>query len=440
MNTPSMATMLADKQTEHRNALELLLTVAETENRALTPAESEQVDTLTKQIKQVAERAASNAKTAETRAMLTQHGGAIVRSEPRTYSEQSNRDGVTYFGDLIKRQMMNDGGAHERLAQHRQEVLRETRDISRVDGAGGEFVPPTWLMDSYAEFARAPRTVARLMTNQPMPSGTDSINIPRITTGPQTAVQTADNAAVQETDMVTSSVSAPVRTIAGQQDVALQLIDQSPAAFDQIVFAELLADYERSLDLQLISGTGASGQLQGLLGLSGITAITYTQASPTVPLVYAPLHQAVAGVLAARQLPPDAAVTNGRWWSWAAASLDSSNRPLVVPTSAGPNNAFGSTTAPTNGAVGSLGVVPFYATTNVPVNLGAGTNETRIIVGRFSDSMLFESELRTRVLPDVGSGTLTVRLQAYRYAAVAHRFPASYAVISGTGMVLAANY
>ena len=53
-----------------------------------------------------------------------------------------------------------------------------------------------------------------------------------------------------------------------------------------------------------------------------------------------------------------------------------------------------------------------------------------------SDLLLFESGIRTRVLPDVGSGNLTVRLQVYGYLAfTAGRYPQSVVEIGGAGLV-----
>jgi hypothetical protein len=68
---------------------------------------------------------------------------------------------------------------------------------------------------------------------------------------------TTQNVAAQ--DPTTATVTAPVRTIAGQIDAALQLLDQSPLAFDEIMFADLLADYAMQLDIQLWNGSGAPG-------------------------------------------------------------------------------------------------------------------------------------------------------------------------------------
>jgi hypothetical protein len=73
---------------------------------------------------------------------------------------------------------------------------------------------------------------------------------------------------------------------------------------------------------------------------------------------------------------------------------------------------------------------------SMPTNLGAGTNEDVVHVLRASDILLYESGIRSRVLPEVGSGNLTVRLQVYGYLAfTAARYPASVVEIGGTGLV-----
>lgn len=51
-----------------------------------------------------------------------------------------------------------------------------------------------------------------------------------------------------------------------------------------------------------------------------------------------------------------------------------------------------------------------------------------------NSTILYESQIRTRVLPEVLSGNLAVRIQLYGYAAMATRQPRSIVVISGTGL------
>ncbi|MCX4592371.1 phage major capsid protein [Streptomyces sp. NBC_01549] len=422
----------------------------------LLPEEDKEFRELTAQIKykdgdlaRIDERIQELSEEAERSRTLTAGALAVKRanarvdsvSEARTY-EQGN--GRSYLQDMMRVQlnMDADGQSVERLRRHAVDVAEfsakpEFRDLNRTDGSGGFAVPPLWLMQQYLELARAGRAYANLCDGQALPPGTDSINIPKLATGTGTAVQTADNAAVQETDLTDTSVTAPVRTIAGQQDVAVQLLDQSPISFDQIVFRDLVADYATKLDLQVISGSGSAGQVTGVRGTSGITTVTYTSATPTVAQLYSKIADAVQRIHTLRFMPPTVIVMHPRRWAYLLAASDSNGRPLVVPDAGNPQNAIG-----TLGVVGAQQVVgqmhglPVVTDPSMPTTLGAATNEDVVHVLRASDLLLFESGIRSRVLPDVGSGNLTVRLQIYGYLAfTAARYPASVVEIGGSGLV-----
>lgn len=354
-----------------------------------------------------------------------------VRSEPLTYAQGS---GHSYFRDMARAKAEGGGDvdARTRLARHGKEMEVEARtNMSTADSAGGDFVPPLWLVDKYLPLARAGRVTADLCHKETLPTGTDSINLPKVATGSTTAEQT-QNAAVSNTDMTTGSISGAVTTLAGQQRFAMQLLDQSPINFDEVVFADLLADLAVRVDAYVLSKASI-----GILNVTGINAITYTDASPTVPEVYPKIADGVQQIHTGRFLPPQAHVMHPRRWAWCLAALDSSNRPLVVPTGQGPTNAFaGMTDVRAEGSVGSLQGLPVYLDPNVPINLGAGTNEDRIITARFDDLYLYESALRTRVLFETDADTLQVRLQVWEYAAfIGNRYPKSVSVVSGTGLI-----
>jgi hypothetical protein len=193
--------------------------------------------------------------------------------------------------------------------------------------------------------------------------------------------------------------------------------------------------------MQVINGSAASGQVQGILGMSGIGSVAYTDASPTVPELFLPLAQAVNKVAINRFLPAEAIVMHLRRWNWMVSQLDSNLRPFVVPTAEGLHNALAIVTdVRAQGAVGQVVALPVYLDPNIPTNLRAGT-EDAIIVGRFSDAMLFESSIRTRVLFDVLSGNLTARIQVYGYLAFApHRYPPSFAKVYDTGLILPTGF
>ena len=444
-----------------------LVAAAEAANRDLTTEEWEIVTRAAEAARPLDARIAS-VESLPTPAPAAQRAlGGIpnvsVRSEPLTYQRGDRRQ--SYFRDLGLAHVGGDESARQRLARHRAEVdvelpkmearheararreieelggTVESRDITRVDGAGGEFVPPLWIMEEYAEYARAGRVTAGLVRQIGLPAGTDSISLPRITGGTAAGVQTADNGAVSETDMTTGSVTGPVRTIAGQQDIALQLLEQSPLMFDEIVFGDLTADYNSKLTVQILNGTGSSGQHTGFLALSGTNSVSYTDASPTVPEFFPTGAQAASQAATGRKLPMSAFVMHSRRWYWMMGALDSSNRPYVVPGTQGPQNALATLNGTiAEGPVGTWHGLPVYLDQNMPTTLGGGT-EDAILVFRGADHILFEGALRTRALPEVLSGNLTVRLQVYAYSAfICGRFPAGVSKITGTGLAAPSGY
>lgn len=356
-----------------------------------------------------------------------------VTSEARTY-EQGN--GRSYFADLATSTINQDVDARQRLERHAAEVRMdpEYRDLIRTDGNGGYFVPPLWLSD-YVELARAGRPTANLVTNLPLPPGTDSINVPKISTGTATAIQVGDGSAPQETDLADTSVACGVKTIAGQQDMSIQLFEQSPFNFDQIVMADLAADYATKVDVQVLSGSNANGQVKGIYGASGVNAVTWTDTTPTVSELYSKLADGIQKIHTNRFQPPTVIVMHPRRWAWMLAAVDSQGRPLVVPSGQGPTNAIASFgTVGSEQVVGSLQGLPVVTDPSIPITDGTGTNEDSIIVMRAQDCILYESSLRTRVLPEVLSGTMQVRVQVYGYLAfTAERQPKSLTILSGSG-------
>jgi HK97 family phage major capsid protein len=361
--------------------------------------------------------------------------------EPATYSRHTARQRPSYVADLIRVNAHHDvdGSARERLLRHAQDVATlpeyaEYRDISRVDGSGGYAVPPAWLMDQYVELARPGRAMANLVNRQPLPAGTDSINIPKLLTGTSTGIQTADNNAVTDVDLTDTFINSPVRTIAGQQALSIQLIDQSPIAFDAVVFRDLVADHAAQVDRQVLNGTGSSGQVLGLSGTSGIQ--TVAASAVTTAGVYSAVANAVQLIHTTRFLAPEVIVMHPRRWGWFLSLLDGQQRPLFLPAANMPMNAAGVLeSVASQQVVGQMHGLPVVTDPNISTTFGTETptgTEDVIFVMRASDITLWESGIRTRVLPETKAQNLTVLLQIYSYVAfTAERYPASIVEISG---------
>lgn len=359
---------------------------------------------------------------------------ASVGAEPTTYRRGGQ---ASYFRDLVSVNL-NRGdqqAALDRLVRNARETQVETRAQSTTDGAGGEFVPPLWLVDEFVKLARAGRVVADQVRQLPLPPGTDSINLPKVATGTATAEQAVQNTAVQNTDATTTSVTAAVTTIAGQQVVSVQQIEQSPINVDEVYLADLAADYAVKLDTFVINNNAANKR--GLLNVTGVNAVTYTDATPTVGELYPKVADAIQQVHTGRFMPAQKIFMHPRRWAWFTAATDSSGRPLVVPAANIPQNvlaAMGDVVA--EGFVGMLQGVPVYVDPNIPINLGAGTNEDRIIAARTDDILLFEGSPRAEAFRETKADQLSVLLRFYNYAALhSERYPKSISVISGTGLI-----
>lgn len=476
-----------------------------------------------------AARAAASGGTSTDHTPTGTPTGWTVGDEPTTYGRGS---GHSYFMDLARTSLRRgdgDGGVHaseQRLDRHAEELRVEmprrqeararrareeyerahlsgnreerrageralarmhregvtpfeSRAMNRVDGTGGYLVPPLWLIDERIDYLRAGRDFANLWRNMPLPAGTDSINIPRITQGSATGPQVADGAPVNGRDMNDNFVNAKVQTISGQMDVALQLLDQSPIGnLDEILYEDLTADLNLQLSGQCFVGSGTAGQINGIwpagviANTNGIylpntnnnAAQTWVNGGGATFSVTNSIWQGGTQTLSlisrTRLRPPTHHVWHPWVWYNLLSQVDLQGRPLVVPGT--PNNigynqlAVDDDGPVVSGPVGYYQGLPVILDPNMPTTFGGTTapqittisngqfaptpgsggtpNYTPLLSGVWNDLFLWEGELRTRALDQVLSGNLQMRFQIYTYAAsMPNRYQAYADVTTGSG-------
>lgn len=357
-----------------------------------------------------------------------------VKSEPLTYTRFGEHG---FFRDLYRRDIAHDPAASERLSRHVREMEVERRakfDLSSTDAAGGYLVAPLWLNEQFVDIAKAGRVVTDAIGTRPLPPNTDSINLPTLSTGTSVADQ-ADNASVSETDAVFSTVAGAVKTKAGLQDVAQQLIDRSVPGVDEVIFADLVKEYAVQLDTDVINSSTSSNL--GLLQVSGINSVTYTDASPTVAEIYPKIADAVQKIHSNIYRPANAIFMHPRRWGWFLSGVDGSSRPLITPY-ANVNAAGQSPGAVATGLVGSIQGIDVYVDANIPTTLGASTTEDVIIVAATDELFVYEDQSGPylETFRDVGSGNLTVRFRLHNYwAQINARRPKAISKITGTGVI-----
>lgn len=353
-------------------------------------------------------------------------------------AEASARGERSYLVDLYRGQVLHDPAALQRLGEHGDTVPRELRDASTANVAG--FVPPAYLTGLFAEAAKAGRPTANLCTSAPLPASGLTVNMGRITTATTIAAQNGENTAVSNTDPDDTLITANVRTYAGYADLSRQAVERGELV-DQVVMADLATSYNAALNSAIVNGDGNNGTHLGIRNVVGINTTTYTDGTPTVGELMPKIADAVGKVMSQRYTGPTGIVVHPRLWAWMLGQTDADGRPLVVPSGAGPNNAAGIAGAPQyNGTAGYLFGVPVTLDGTLPTNLGAGTNETCIVVADFRDLFLFEDnggapqQIRVdQVLAD----QLGLRFVAYGYSAFAgNRQPSAISVVTGTGLIL----
>jgi HK97 family phage major capsid protein len=327
----------------------------------------------------------------------------------------------------------DNAGAHARTGQ-----FVSYRALSTGSGAGGEFVPPMYLTEDWIAFLRAGRVAANSCRHFALPDGTMSINIPKVLSGTSAAPQGTQNTNVSDTDITTAFVTVPVVTVAGAQVISLQLLERSPVHFDEVIWGDLASAQAQQMDVQILNGSGSAGQMTGILNTTGINTVTWTQTAPTVKGLMGQVGLAKAAIANAIFRPATHGFMVPNVWEWIGQSVDTANRPLVVPQYQGPFNAV-AVAADNATAEGSIGRhfsgLDTYEDANVPQTLGANTNQSVVLVARMQENFLYESPVVTRALPQTLGLQMSVVLQLYGYAAFsAARYPTANSVVTGTGL------
>jgi HK97 family phage major capsid protein len=445
MDKRSLIAELSAKRSAERAKLDTLLGEARAadamtdEQRAAFDAGETEIRELDERIAELDKQVRADEAAAE---VAKRYAAPRVESvkEPEIY--RSGVGGQSYFRDMWNARQNGDTAAMDRLKRNNAARAEERSSvgITTVNGAGGEFVPPLWLEQQFIRLARPARITGNLVPTQPLPAGTDSINIPKVATGTTVAQQATQNQAISQTDLTTTSVNSPVITLAGAQVLSLQLIEQSPLNVDDIVLADLAAAYAQAYNSQILSGAGGAGNLTGIMTLAGTNAIDFSAAitGTWAGAFYSKLNDGIQRIHTNRFLPPDTIIMHPVRWAYLLTQVDSQGRPLVVPDAGAPMNALGNQDGVVSqGYVGRMLGLPVYVDAMIPTNLtaGAGTNEDAVIVARMADLMAWEGNFKAEAFPQTYANQLSVLVRLYNYASFQPaRYPKSISVITGKNL------
>ncbi|MGW3992362.1 hypothetical protein ACWEF6_02630 [Amycolatopsis sp. NPDC004772] len=362
---------------------------------------------------------------------------ARVGSEERTYHPGNDPKGETFLRDVGKAFVMRDFAASDRLMSHLREERVERGEYLKRATTTGSFdglTVPQYLTDMFAKHAKAGRPFANAMRHHDLPPEGMNAYIGRGTTGTDTDVQANQGDAATEQNYDDTLLTVPIQTNAGQQTMSRQAVERTSGALD-VTAEDLFRAYGTKLDKTVIT--------QASTGLSAVaTAVSYTDASPTVVEFWPKIQEGLSGTESALldQVSPGSflAVMHPRRWRWMNQALTNQwpliQQPGLNTQSGGLNygEAYG------DGFRGLLpDGTPVIVDANIATNNGAGTNEDEVYLVSRDECHLWEDPDAPFFIraEETKAATVQILFVIYGYFAYTHQRYAQARKISGTGLV-----
>jgi Phage capsid family len=195
--------------------------------------------------------------------------------------------------------------------------------------------------------------------------------------------------------------------VVGEVDASRQLFDFAEPNLDQALAAELGAAIAAATDDIVLHGSGTGMTPRGLQNVSGITALSKTNASPTPATNLAAIGDLVNQTSAAYGAQVDTIVLHPRRFNF---------------------------------LISKLGYAPQWPTSNVVVSAAIATNvggsQDEIYAFASSEVWLFRRPPAIAIYPEVKSATLEVRVQVRQaIGLLAGRQPAAIGRLTGSELV-----
>jgi HK97 family phage major capsid protein len=253
----------------------------------------------------------------------------------------------------------------------------ERRALAEGTDSAGGFSVPEVLSANLLDLMRA-SNVAMRAGAMTVPLTSDRNHIAKVATDPVPAWR-AENAVVNESDPTFSRVEFVPKSLAVLVKVSRELLEDS-LNIEQELPRIMAAAMARELDRVVFLGTGTNDEPSGLDTISGVLDSPHDAALASYsPLVTA--RRLLMGqnneLVSAYVMHPDTEATLGDL-------TDSTGQPLNYPT-----------------ILDRPLPLQMLTTTQLPVNLGTGTNETTIYAGDFSKLMIgLRSGIRVEVLKE----------------------------------------
>lgn len=332
----------------------------------------------------------------------------------------------SFYAD-VRRAQKGDAEARKAIYEAAGGEERHKAMVEGTDSAGGYLVAPQ-VSDELVRLKYYRTPLRNLFSTLNVTS--DTLQIAQ-QTGGLTAAWTDELATKTAADFTFGQISVSVFTAAGLAVVSNQLLQDANPSIDGLINSDLARRLATLEEVAFINGSG-TGQPRGILNTSGVNSVTYTDATPTAGETLDYIVDAIAKTQDEGKTEPTDIVLHPKIWTRLIKSRESDGHYTIEAS-------YNSRSPQSSLPVRTLFGLPVTLSYNVPTNLGAGTNESRIIVGDFKQGLILD---RQGVVIDDSSHVYfttnqTVFRGESRVGFTAGRDPKAFTVIGGTGLIQA---
>jgi len=258
-------------------------------------------------------------------------------------------------------------------AQFEADVFRQTRDMATSPDSSGGYLVPAQAIPELIEMLRTEAVIFQMgatlldnLTGSP-------VELPR-QTGGATAYWVGENTALTPSDAALGQLQLTPKSVGALVKLSNRLLRLSNPSAEQMVRSDVARVISLAIDLAALRGSGASGQPTGIANTSDINTKAFGTNSPSFDYFF--------------DMEYELAVDNalrGKLGFVFHPCVKRSLSKLKVAQFSGDTGGEYILSPVTDAQIQAYLGYPFAMTTQIPINLGTGTNETEIYFGNWQE-------------------------------------------------------
>lgn len=311
-----------------------------------------------------------------------------------------------------------------------EEALGE-KAMTSAQGTTGGYLVPAQVSNELIQLREQNNVLRGLFSSISVNS--DTLRIAAVTKG-LLAGWVAELAEKPASELAFGEISVNTFTKAGMAVVSNQLLRDSNPSVDRLIYNDLAKRLAALEEIAFLDGSGV-GQPLGILNTPGVGTQEIT--STDIDVLLDAIIDAITDIYTDYFGAPNAIVLHPRTWAriiksrkavesteWAYGGVDR--------TSSDPLPGYGAGANP----IGRLFGLPVYTTRNVPINKGAAGNQSRVVVGNFSEGLVLDHDSITLASSEHVYFTTnqTIFRAEDQVGFTAARYPKAFSVVGGTGL------